>query len=228
MAYNPDFNGGNTSEDRYEAGVKSAIQINAAKGKFKIWIAEDDHQELFDWLVGSGPFENLRKGEWDSETHPLCKGMFSGDFGDFLITLKDNIFNWGSLSPKQTDVVRKALARAKDRLAKKEAREKEWEKEAAEAPPVPETDERIDIIAEILSIKTTEGRFGFQTKALYKTQAGYKLWGSLPSAIYDAEKGDCVQFSAKVTRSNDDPSFGFISRPTKAKMLSGGSEEDCE
>lgn len=218
MAYNPDFNGGNTSEERYEEGVRSAIHRNAAKGKFKIWIAEDDHQELYDWLVGSGPFEDFRKGEWDSECHPLRDGIFAGSFGDFLITLRDSIFVWGKLSPKQTDIVRKSLVRAKERLAKKEARRKEWEKEAAEAPPVPETDERIDIIAEILSIKTTEGRFGFQTKALYKTQAGYKLWGSLPSAICDAEKGDCVQFSAKVTRSNDDASFGFISRPTKAKM----------
>jgi len=39
-----------------------------------------------------------------------------------------------------------------------------------------------------------------------------------------AKKGDRVQFSAKVSRSEDDPSFGFISRPTKAKIIS--QEED--
>ena len=40
--------------------------------------------------------------------------------------------------------------------------------------------------------------------------------------IGEAKKGDRVQFSAKVSRSEDDPSFGFISRPTKAKIILQG------
>jgi hypothetical protein len=221
MAYNPDFNGGNTSEDRYEDGVKMAIKFNARKGALKRWVAEDDHQELYDWLTQTGEYADTENEDgYFCDPHPLCKGIFAGDFGSFLLKLRDDIQEWGKLSEKQTDVVREALARAKKRLAEKAEREAKWKEEAAKAPPVPETDERIDVVAEILHTKTVEGRFGFQIKALYKTDAGYKLWGSLPSKIYDAKKGDRVQFSAKVSRS-DDPSFGFINRPTKAKFLQG-------
>ena len=226
MAFDPNFNNGNASESRYEEGRAAHIKANARKGAFKRWIAEaPDHQELNNWLNECGEFapDELNE-EWDRRRHPLCVGMYDGSFGDFLIELNEKLHEWGKLSPKQTDIVRKSLARAKERLATKAEREAQWKTEAANLPPVPETDERIDVVAEILSTKEVEGMYGWQTKALYKTDVGYKLWGSVPSKISEAKKGDRVQFSAKVSRSEDDPSFGFISRPTKAKIIS--QEED--
>ena len=220
MAYDPQFADGKVSEARYDEAVAAHIKANARKGAFTRWIAEaPDHQELNDWLNQCGEYEPQNNEGWDRTTHPLCVGMYDGSFGDFLADLNENLFEWGKLSPKQTDIVRKSLARAKERLAKKAEREAQWKAEAANLPPVPETDERIDIVAEILSTKEVEGMYGWQTKALYKTDAGYKLWGSVPGKISEAKKGDRVQFSAKVSRSDDDPSFGFISRPTKAKII---------
>lgn len=43
--------------------------------------------------------------------HPVTCGMYSGEFGAFLLSLSESYFKWGSLSPKQTNVVRNALAR---------------------------------------------------------------------------------------------------------------------
>ena len=220
MAFDPEFNDGRASIDAYESGKAASIKANARKGAFTRWIAEaPDHQELNDWLNECGEYTPRNNGELARTTHPLCVGMYDGSFGDFLLDLNEKLFEWGKLSPKQTDIVRKSLARAKERLATKAEREAQWKAEAADLPPVPETDERIDIVAEILSTKEVEGMYGWQTKALYKTDAGYKLWGSVPSKISEAKKGDRVQFSAKVSRSEDDPSFGFISRPTKAKII---------
>ena len=215
MAYDPQFADGKVSEARYDEAVSQHIKANARKGAFKRWIEEaPDHQELNDWLNGCGEYASE-----NTQIHPLRVGMYDGSFGDFLADLNEKLFDWGKLSPKQTDIVRKSLARAKERLAQKAEREAQWKAEAANLPPVPETDERIDVVAEILSTKEVEGMYGWQTKALYKTDAGYKLWGSVPSKISEAKKGDRVQFSAKVSRSDDDPSFGFIIRPTKAKII---------
>ena len=226
MAFDPNFNNGNASESRYEKGRAAQIKANARIGAFKRWIAEaDDHQELYDWLDESGEYAPQNHERWpDIDRNPLCAGRYDGEFGGFLGSMCDQLHEWGKLSPKQTDIVRKSLARAKERLATKAEREAQWKTEAANLPPVPETDERIDVVAEILSTKEVEGMYGWQTKALYKTDAGYKLWGAVPSKISEAKKGDRVQFSAKVSRSDDDPSFGFISRPTKAKIIS--QEED--
>jgi hypothetical protein len=47
----------------------------------------------------------------------------------------------------------------------------------------------------------------------------FKVWGSLPSSIYEAEVGDTVRFTAAVEASRDDKSFGFFKRPTKAEVL---------
>lgn len=56
-------------------------------------------------------------------------------------------------------------------------------------------------------------------KALIKTVEGWKVWGTLPAAIDDVERGTKVQFDAKVTPSDDDPKFGFFKRPTKAALV---------
>jgi hypothetical protein len=216
MAFDPNFNDGRASEARYEDGIKAAIKRNAAKGAFKRWCDEaEDNKRLSDWLRGVGEFACD-----GNELHPLCVGMYDGDFGDFLFGLCEQLEEWGKLSPRQTEVVRNAFARAEKRAETREQRKAEWAAEAASAPPVPDTQDRIEVTAEILSIKVVENMYGVQVKALYKTDAGYKLWGSLPRSIIGAEKGDRVQFTARVERSKDDKSFGFVSRPTKARIIS--------
>lgn len=107
------------------------------------------------------------------------------------------------------------------------------EEEAAQ--PVPVTTDRIEIAGEILSTKEQEGFVpgGYVwpgqsvptvVKMLVKTDAGYKLWGTVPSQLINDRgfyelRGKRVAFSAKVERSKDDAKFGFFSRPTKARVV---------
>ncbi len=53
---------------------------------------------------------------------------------------------------------------------------------------------------------------------------GFKLYGTLPSAISAAERGDRVAFTATVERSADDEAFGFYKRPTKARVIAQAAE----
>ena len=91
---------------------------------------------------------------------------------------------------------------------------------------------RYEIEGEILTVKHYEGQFGTVTKILVKKDDGGKVFGSVPSKLYDlvAEvatdedrglKGRRVAFTAAITPSDDDPLFGFYKRPTKPRLVTG-------
>ncbi|AWY06683.1 hypothetical protein SEA_ZETA1847_49 [Microbacterium phage Zeta1847] len=48
---------------------------------------------------------------------------------------------------------------------------------------------------------------------------GFKVYGTLPSSISAAERGTRVAFTATLERSEDDASFAYYKRPTKARIL---------
>ena len=97
--------------------------------------------------------------------------------------------------------------------------------EAAEAPPeapVPVTDERIEIQGTVLKTVWRDHDFGSSLKMLLLVETpegAFKLWGSTPKALGRPDNGTKVRFMAKVEVSQDDPSFGFWSRPTKAQEV---------
>jgi hypothetical protein len=93
--------------------------------------------------------------------------------------------------------------------------QREAEREAA--APVPVTDKRIRIEGVVLSIKVAETQFGYVTKALIKTDDGWKAYGTAP--LPDLKSGQRVAFMARLEPSKDDPKFGYYVRPTKAEVL---------
>lgn len=84
-------------------------------------------------------------------------------------------------------------------------------------PPVPTG--RVEVTGTVISTREDEGPYGVQRKALIEDDRGFRLWGNLPSAIYNAEKGERVTFVAALTPSQDDQAFGFWKRPTKAEFI---------
>lgn len=137
---------------------------------------------------------------------------------------------WGGITERQLALVRRIHdGTPAEWEVKKAARETQRAAEEAAAQPVPVTVERVMVRGEIVSHKSQEGFMPGQmvTKILVKTDAGYKLWGTLPSSIsHDGAKvgdyelrGKVVEFSAKIERSKDDTKFGFFSRPTKARVV---------
>lgn len=126
------------------------------------------------------------------------------------------LVRYGTLSEAQVNFLRSLIDRIKRRaeIAAQRAAED------AAAAPVPVTNRRIEIVAEIVSRRTEDGPYGKVHKALFRHATGYKLWGTLPSSIDTAERGDTVEFTARVTVSDRDLKFGFISRPSKARIVS--------
>lgn len=104
------------------------------------------------------------------------------------------------------------------------AAERQAEHQAAEAI----VNGKQTITGVVVSTKFVEGYYGGVTKMLIKDDKGFKVWGSVPAALYDAMndegeyldalKGRRVTFTATVEASNDDDKFGFFKRPTKAAI----------
>jgi hypothetical protein len=91
---------------------------------------------------------------------------------------------------------------------------------------VPVANGRMVVRGKVLTVKTTEGFYGVQTKMLVQHADGWKVWGTVPSMILDGlTRGDEVEFTATVKVSDDDPKFGFFSRPAKAAVLSAAAEQ---
>ena len=61
-------------------------------------------------------------------------------------------------------------------------------------------------------------------KVIIQEERGYKIYGSLENKlIEDIDEEDMIgkeiEFSASIKVSNEDPQFGFFSRPTKSKLI---------
>lgn len=119
------------------------------------------------------------------------------------------------LTERQAEAVVEAVKRYDARQAERAA-----EREAAE--PVPAG--RVEVAGEVLSIRREPNVYVYNgpdiVKMLIRSDAGWKVWGSMPKALRGAgvDVGARVRFTATVEASRDDPKFGFYSRPAKATL----------
>lgn len=98
---------------------------------------------------------------------------------------------------------------------------------AAVSVPANLLDGRVMIEGTVLNVKEKFNEFtgGFDLKMTVGVpcEGGqFKLWGTCPQALLDAEgtiAGRRVSFMARIEVSDRDPAFGFIKRPSKAKFL---------
>ncbi len=117
------------------------------------------------------------------------------------------LWRFGSLSEAQIAAVAKGVERERKIAAEKAA-----------AGPLAEGE--YEITGEILTTKWQESRdYGGSLKMLVKLDSGNKVWGTVPKALGDPEKGTRVTFTATVERSADDEHFGFYKRPKGARAL---------
>lgn len=96
----------------------------------------------------------------------------------------------------------------------------QWAAEKEAAAPCPSG--RVTVAGKVVKTRDEESQFGFRVKMLVKAEAGYMVWVTAPSA-YTIERGDKVVFTATLTPSNDDPKFGFGSRPSMSEHVSAAS-----
>lgn len=257
--------------------VQAAVKHRAGKMKAKQILADQNLNlawELYELEEDptDEPFRECKACQGLGCDH--CNGQ--GGWQNAFWTTKHivgKLVQYGDVSQKQMDYLRKLVDRV-DRWQEIEAERKaKQEAERAAAEDCPEG--RVKITGEVVSTRVQETRYGTQFKMLVKDDRGFKVWGTIPSAldmfyattdspieqdevdklrdihgedVFEAndtwyivlgtdgyliretrqrclDKGDRVEFTAKVTPSGDDAKFGFYSRPTKAKLLSGKSDE---
>lgn len=141
------------------------------------------------------------------------------DFDHFIVkSIRGNFRKWHSLSLRQWALVKKIIREEAEKAVAK----------ANEPTPVAIPTELLDgrhTISGVLLHTKVEAGYAYNTyvtKMLVRDDRGFKVWGSLPSALYKIVKGDRITFDAKVEVSTKDECFGFIKRPSKASFEAVG------
>jgi hypothetical protein len=190
---------------------------NAAALAYLTQVAEDDAADRDAMGAWNDLYDEIgHKLDWDhkairAEMPPQPKPKRR--YNEFIADVGHKLLRYGGLSEKQVAAVLKNRDREAEFAAKREA-------EAAKLADAPALAEgRYEIEGDVVSVKSGENDYGFWMKMLVKMDDGNKVYGTVPSALGSPEKGERVQFTAKVDRSPDDEHFGFFSRPTKATHL---------
>lgn len=163
-------------------------------------------------------------------------GSGSNDFVDSLLRYARG--NGGLTVAQREAVIRGIEARAQRAQERAERDAKMGDPEPAD---VPLTGDRMTITGRLVTTKSQQGYGGRdEMKMLVIDDRGFRVWGTLPGVIVDqafeqsrrdgytsggvqqalqAGMKCRVEFTAKVERSRKDSTFGFFSRPTKAKVI---------
>ena len=150
--------------------------------------------------------------EWyseDSSRVELIDFIKAEELGDDFC---NSLLHYFNKEGRLTDGQEEAIIKHRER-AEKYAQQKA--DDDANAVDVPEG-KGVQVVGTILTVKYQESHYGNTLKMLVRSDEGYKVWGTVPSAIYEIEKDDRVQFIANLEQSDRDSKFGFFKRPRKA------------
>ena len=141
---------------------------------------------------------------------------------DFLETMRSKLYKFGSLTENQTAAIRRGL-----------------HPEMNEGK-TPVLTGRVVITGTVRSTKSYDNDYGTAYKMLVEDNRGFKVFGSIPSALWDEVEflgsyrknswgetdgvmqklvGMEITFTATVEESRDDKSFGIFKRPAKASIV---------
>jgi hypothetical protein len=183
--------------------------------------------------AGKAKAKELIIDHGDIELYESIEDIFNGDFGGSVLMespyRRDQRFDWmvctvadmtrkliryGNLSENQW----KFLNSLVEQIASWEEKKKEEEEKKELIPDAPEG--KVTISGTILSAKVKEDFYGYHYKMLVESDEGWKVWSTVPKSLGTVNKGEKIQFNANLTRSENDRSFAFAKRPSKAKRIS--------
>jgi hypothetical protein len=141
-------------------------------------------------------------------TRVIAELAARGRTDNFYSSLAVSFERYGSLTERQEAALRRSLAQYAERQAQREV-----------VPTSPIPTGRVQITGTIASVKFQENRFGGSLKCLLVSDAGWKVWGTVPASIahLDTLKGLRVTLTATVEPK--EAAFGFFSRPTGASVV---------
>ena len=132
----------------------------------------------------------------------------NADKSEIISDMLNKLAKYFSLSRRQIAFARKLVREADERSTLAA------EREAKIADAADWENGRFEIEGEILSIKWKSNDFGGSYKMLVELADGRRCWGSCPSKLDSADKGDIVRIKATFSKSNDDAKFAFFKRPS--------------
>jgi hypothetical protein len=180
--------------DAFKKNVKVAREAAAGKRKAKAALEVAGHGKAWDLFVAGT----------DGVNETIVRDIVG------------KLVKYGSISDKQMNFIGALLAKIAQAPVVAAARAAETEAAAI----VPVTNDRILIEGVVVSVRAPDAYAAFPAwKMLVKHDTGYKVWGTIPSAISDVKPGARVSFVAAVSVSDKDNKFGFFSRPAQAKVL---------
>ena len=183
--------------NRFRSTVHAALEAQAGKRKAAATLAE--HGLTDAWTLYSA--EGVSHTAYEEST---------------ILDIVGKLVKYGSISDKQMAFIGRLLGKIKDREAI--AANRAAENAAAEVIPEDIKGTRAKVTGTVLSVKFVDSAYGTTEKMLVKTDAGWKLWLTVPRSI-SPERGNRVEFEAHIEASRDDPKFGFGSRPNKARII---------
>ena len=219
----------------YEKAIEARIKANASKTRRAKWFAaHPDAERLNAWLNHYGEFENRYScgNVWTTggccensdrclvigeKEHPTVRGMFAGDFGKVLLEMRDAIMEWGGLTDKQTDLVRRALARAEERVVK--AQQRREERVAADregSRHVGTVGERREFIITVNKVFSFDSVYGMTFINICKDADGNVI---VYKGSNSFEEGETVRVKAtvKAHEERDGVAQTLIARPKEVK-----------
>ena len=140
----------------------------------------------------------------DKKGNPLCFLTISKCPEDICEAIREKLIG---------DLVR--LQKYAQEQQQSEREKRDAAHEAGEDAP----EGRIVITGIVLAFKLQSSQFGDTLKMLVQDDRGFRVWGSVPKSLDDAERENRITFTATVTASDRDAKFGFFKRPTKAEIL---------
>ncbi len=197
----------NVDDTAFRSKCREAIEAKAGKGKAQAILG--DAGLLRAWDICQ------LDGDALIELGAVKDATPSRDF----YTLRDmvsKLTKYGSSSEKQINYMHVLVKK----IDGQKALEVKWAAEKDAADPCPTG--KVTITGKVLKTEFRETQWGGSMKATIKADAGFIVWGTMPSA-QDWKRGDHVTFIATITVSDRDPKFGFYKSPSKARTLATAS-----
>lgn len=211
--------GGVCYECNGHKGAWSTVGAERKRGKGKVAYANTKERKL----VAKREFHNAQMIAAETAFPVLAAWSEEMATNSFLLDLWTKAFDY-ELSEKQIAAAAKSIQSRIDRETARAA-------EDADLTEVIEGKERIT--GTIVTVKQQDSAYGTTWKMLVLDDRNFKLWGTIPTAIFDQQreqagegvnpfaedlKGRRVNFTATVSAKEAVTGFGFFKRPTKALL----------
>lgn len=229
----------------YEAGKWRRIKNNARITRSREWkAAVPDHERIDQFLNAYGEFSPQCahcKARWDEHllntpdaehyggiyaeptdkcrqvSHPVIASAWFGTGGEIAKKMRDALMNWGSLTPKQLDLVRSMISRAEARVAAREQdRAAKLAADQAGSQHLGKVGERMNLNLTVERILSFETQFGYTYINLCRSEGSvvvYKGSNRLVEADDELPAQVAVKATVKAHDYRDGVAQTLISRP---------------